>query len=59
MITNFPTLDEFYEFMLYMQSRSLHATDVVLTRNCQILILSTCATNNRARINRYILIAGW
>lgn len=55
--TNFPTLDMFYEFMLDLQSRSIHTTDVVLTRNCQILILSTCATNNRARINRYILIA--
>jgi len=57
MITNFPTIEMFYEFMLYLQSRSLHTTDVELTKNCQILILSTCATNNRARINRYILVA--
>jgi len=56
MITNFPSKDEFYDFLLYMQSRSLHTTDVVLTTDCQIIILSTCAVNNRARINRYILL---
>ena len=57
MITNFQTKEMFYDFLLYLQSRSLHSTDIVLTPECQILILSTCATNNRARINRYILIA--
>ena len=57
MITNFPTEAMYFEFIQYMQSRSIHETDVVLTPLCQILILSTCASNNASGIHRYVLLA--
>lgn len=51
---NFPTREMFYEFIMYLQSQSAFETDIVLSEDDQILILSTCGV--RGGINRYILI---
>jgi len=55
--TNFPCRHMFYEFISYLQYRSVHTTDIVLTPDCQILILSTCASLNPTGDERYILIS--
>ena len=54
--TNFPTREHFFHFISYLEFRSLHTTDIVLTPDCQILILSTCASHNPTGDERYILI---
>jgi len=53
--TNFHDRDEFYEFLLELQRRSHFTTDVALSEDDQILILSTCAAIGGD--NRYVLVA--
>jgi len=53
--TNFYSRDAFYEFMLELQGRSMFGTDIVLSENDQILILSTCAAIGGD--NRYVVAA--
>jgi len=53
--TNFHNSDDFYAFMLELQRRSHHTTDIVLSSEDQILILSTCGVIGGP--NRYIVIA--
>jgi len=53
--TVFHDRDAFYEFILYLQESSHHTTDVVLSPDDQIVILSTCGVEGGE--NRYILIA--
>jgi len=55
--TNFPTDEEFYEFMLLLQSKSRWSTDIVLDKSDQILILSTCESVRGITSYRYIVIA--
>ena len=53
--TNFNSENEFYEFILELQGMSRYATDIILSPDDQILILSTCgvASGN----NRYVVVA--
>jgi len=53
--TNFFDDEEFYEFMLLLQSMSMRTTDIVITPDDQILILSTCAAIGGD--NRYVVVA--
>jgi len=53
--TNFPTREQFYEFILLLQSMSAHSTDIVLSPEDQILILSTCGVHGGN--NRYVVVA--
>jgi len=53
--TNFHNNDAFYAFMLELQGRSIHTTDIVLSEEDQILILSTCAVIGGP--NRYVVVA--
>ena len=53
--TNFHNRDTFYEFLMELQRRSIHTTDIVLSDEDQILILSTCAAIGGD--NRYVVVA--
>jgi len=53
--TNFDSRDAFYEFLLELQGRSMFGTDIVLSEDDQILVLSTCAAIGGD--NRYVVVA--
>lgn len=53
--TNFSSENEFYEFILELQGRSHYLTDIVLSQDDQILILSTCGIAGGN--NRYVVVA--
>jgi len=53
--TNFHNPDAFYAFMLELQRRSIHTTDIVLSEEDQILILSTCGVAGGP--NRYVVVS--
>ena len=53
--TNFFDEDEFYEFMLLLQSMSRWTTDIRILPSDQILILSTCGVLGGN--NRYVVVA--
>lgn len=53
--TNFHSRDAFYEFLLKLQRRSIYTTDIVLSQEDQILILSTCGVTGGD--NRYVVVA--
>jgi len=53
--TNFHTRDTFYQFLMELQRRSIHTTDIVLCESDQILILSTCAAIGTD--GRYVVVA--
>jgi len=49
--------DGFYDFLMELQRRSIFETDIVVTAEDQILILSTCAVNNFDRNQRYVVVS--
>ena len=53
--TNFFDEAKFYEFMLLLQSKSRWSTEIEITQEDQILILSTCGVHGGD--NRYVLVA--
>jgi len=53
--TNFRSRDDFYAFLLELQGRSHFTTDIILSEEDQILILSTCGVMGGA--NRYVIVA--
>jgi len=53
--TNFHNRDAFYAFILELQGMSHHTTDIVLSPEDQILILSTCGVMGND--NRYVVVA--
>jgi len=53
--TNFHTREAFYEFILELQSMSNFETDITLSQDDQILILSTCGIQSGP--NRYVVVS--
>ena len=53
--TNFHSREAFYDFLMELQGRSIFETDIVLSENDQILILSTCGVTGGE--NRYVVVS--
>jgi len=53
--TNFHDRDDFYDFLLELERRTIFTTDIVLSPDDQILILSTCGVVGGP--NRYVVVA--
>lgn len=53
--TNWSNAVDFFNFMVELQDMSLHSTDIVISPNDQILILSTCAVTGGDY--RYVLVS--
>jgi len=49
--------DAFYDFLMELKGRSIFETDIEVTAEDQILILSTCAVNNFDRNQRYVVVS--
>jgi len=55
MRTNFRNRNDFYDFLLELERRTIFTTDIVLSPEDQILILSTCGVAGGP--NRYVVVA--
>ena len=53
--TNFRNRDDFYEFLRELERRTIFTTDIELSPEDQILILSTCGVTGGP--NRYVVVA--
>jgi len=53
--TNYHDRDDFFSFLMQLKSMSLYETGISITKDDQILVLSTCA--NQGGKYRYVLFA--